>query len=172
MQILSKVLRSLSLAFLTGGSAAVVFAAVVLVKAATAKGVPMAEAAAVNAPVFIQYSKVALGAAAILGVAEILDFVKNTNKTKIDFSRYLFSALSIVAVCVFSLVIVPPMEKLLPDLVANHEQFHHLHEQSRAVFGASMLFAFVSLLLPIFKKEEKSGLINVQKPESNKAQVS
>ncbi len=171
MQTLSKLLRSLSLAFLTGGSSAIVFAAIVLVKAATAKGVPVNEAAAVNAPIFIQYSKVALGCAGVLVVSEILDFISNNNKSKIDFARYLFSILSVAAVAVFSLVIVPPMEQLLPDLANQHEQFHHLHEQSRAVFGASMLFAFVSMLLPIFKKE-KASASNLQSIENSKATVS
>lgn len=171
MQILSKLLRSLSLTFLTGGSSAIVFAAIVLVKAATAKGVPVAEAAAVNAPIFIQYSKVALACAGILLVSEILDFVSNASKSKIDYAKYLFSVLSVAAVAIFSLVIVPPMEQLLPDLANQHEQFRHLHEQSRAVFGTSMLFAFVSMLLPIFKKE-KNGIANIQSIENSKATVS
>lgn len=171
MQILSKILRSLSLVFLTGGSAAVVFAAVVLVKAAKAKGIPVEEAAAVNAPVFIQYSKIALVSAGLLGVGEILDFIKNTGKSKLDYARYIFSILSIVAVGIFSLGIVPPMEPMLADLAANREQFHQLHEQSRAVFGASMLFAFVSLLLPIFQKENKIST-QFSSPESNPARVS
>ena len=49
MELLGKILRTISLAMLFGGSVAIVFAAIVLVHAAKAHGVPIAEAAARNA---------------------------------------------------------------------------------------------------------------------------
>ncbi len=156
MQTFSKIMRLISLSLLTGGSAAVTFTAIVLVKAAVAHGVSVSEAATANAPIFLSYSKVAMGAAAILAIAELIDFNTLKLKTKLDHVRYMCSLVAIVCVAVFSFGIVPPMESLLPDIktVAEaREQFHHLHELSRAIFGASILFAFVSLLMPAFKKE-------------------
>ena len=44
------------------------------------------------------------------------------------------------------------MEKLLPDIKtdkAAHEKFHQLHETSRAVFGASIILALLSLVTPV-----------------------
>lgn len=171
MQILSKLMRNVSLAFLTGGSTATVIAAVVLVKAATAKGIPVAEAATANAPVFIAYSKVALGAALLLAVGEVIDFLKNNNKGKLEYARYIFSFLCIGTAAAFSLGITPQLEALLPD-IANvaeaHEQFHKLHELSRAVFGASILCGFVSLILPVFKKEGSQPQQSGAKQSENK----
>ena len=163
MQILSKILRGVSLAFLSGGSTATVIAAVVLVKTATAKGIPVAEAAAANAPVFIAYSKVALVCAGLLAVGEIIDFLKNSNKGKLDYFRYASSLFCIAGVAVFGLGITPQLGALLPDIASNpdaHEKFHKLHELSRAVFGASILGAFISLLLPLFKKDSSVVLPN------------
>ena len=160
MHTLSKILRLISLSLLSGGSAAVVFCAVVLVKAATASGVPVAEAAATNAPVFIQYSKVASVAALFLLVAELAGFSQTAQKGKLDLARFAASLACIVCVGIFAFGIVPPMERLLPDIktvTEAHEQFRHLHEASRSVFGASILFAFLSLILPVFKKEESDG---------------
>lgn len=156
MQILSRILRQISLALLSGGSTAIVFSAITLVKAATAKGIPVAEAAATNSPLFIQYSKVAFVAAAILIVAELLGFLKNASKTKLDYAQLACSLACFVAVCVFSFGIVPPMEQLLPDLGKVEEarqRFHDLHKISEKVFGASILFAYISLILPAFKRD-------------------
>ncbi|MBX9724438.1 MAG: DUF4149 domain-containing protein [Candidatus Obscuribacterales bacterium] len=156
MQTFSKIMRLISLSLLTGGSAAVTFTAIVLVKAAVAHGVSVSEAATANAPIFLSYSKVAMGAAVILAIAELIDFSSLKVKTRLDHVRYASSLLAIACVAVFTFGIVPPMESLLPDIktvTEAREQFHHLHELSRAIFGTSMLFAFVSLLLPVFKKE-------------------
>lgn len=169
MHTFSKVIRNLSLALLSGGSAAIVFAAIVLVKAATAHGVPVAEAAATNAPIFIHYGKIALAAAVLLAVAELLDFMRSARKSKLDYLRYGCDIVCIIAVGVYALGIVPPMERLLPDIKnvkEAHEQFRQLHEFSRAVFGTSILMAFISLILPCFKKDiEKSELKASNKEE-------
>jgi hypothetical protein len=165
MQTLSRILRQIALALLSGGSTAIVFAAITLVKAATAKGIPVAEAAATNSPVFIQYSKVAFAAAVVLAVGELIGFLKGANKTKLDYAQLVFSLGCIGAVCVFAFGIVPPMEQLLPSLNTVEQakqQFHDLHKISEKVFGASILFAYISLILPAFKRE---SLALSQKPK-------
>lgn len=175
MHILSKILRSLSLTILSGGSAAIVFAAVALVKAATANGVPVAEAAAANAPIFIHFAKVAFGAAVVLAIAELMDFRRPAPKSKLDYFRYASELISIICVCVYTFAIVPPMERLLPDIKTvedAHDQFRHLHEISRTVFGASILFAFISILIPAFKKEAKSSSKPADKGENQTANLS
>lgn len=160
MHTFSKVLRSLSLTLLSGGSAAIVFAAIALVKAATANGVPVAEAATANAPIFIHYAKIAFGAAMVLLLAEIMDFLRPVAKSKLDYARYAAGIACIACVCVYAFAIVPPMEKLLPTIktaAEAHEEFKRLHELSRAVFGASILFAFIDVLLPAFRKDRSSA---------------
>lgn len=161
MQTLSKVLRHISLALLSGGSTAIVFAAIVLVKAATAKGIPVHVAAATNSPLFIQFSKVAFGAAVVLSIGELLGFLKTAQKTKLYYAQLAFSLACVVAVCVFAFGIVPPMEQLLPDLgkvEQAREHFHQLHKISEKIFGASILFAYISLILPAFKKESVAAV--------------
>lgn len=146
--------RLLSLAMLFAGSASVVFVAVVLVKAAKANGVPVGEAAFRNAPAFISFSKVAVGAAIVLLFSESASFASNL-KAKIKLrksaiARYVCSCLCGLMVMVFGFALTPPMEKLLPEIKVSekaHEKFHGLHETSRAVFGASILFALAALVL-------------------------
>lgn len=164
MGTFTKIARTLSLVMLSGGSAAIVFAAVVLVKAATAKGIPVAEAATANAPLFIAYSRVALGSAIVLLIAEAIDLATNKNKTKLTNIRYASSLICAIAAFGFALGIVPPLEELLPMIAtdpAAHEKFHKLHEMSRMVFGVSILGGFLSTLLPLF---EKTGTTTIVKP--------
>lgn len=159
MKKLAAVLRLISLAILFGGSASIVFAAIVLVKTAVAAGVPQAEAAAANAPIFIHFAKVALGAAIGLLAAEAMDFATRSNKNKKDYIRYGASFASIAATMVFSLGLTPMMSELLPAIASNptaHEDFHKLHELSRLVFGGTIFFALVSLIMPVFSCEAKS----------------
>lgn len=159
IKALARLLRTASLAILSGGSCAIVFAAIVLVKAAQANGVPVAEAAAINAPVFLQFSKVALGASVILLIAELIGGLPNA-KNKLHLISSGASALCIIATLIFAFGIVSPMEQLLPDIrtvTAAQEQFHKLHELSRAVFGSVILFAFVSLLLPCLGNPRPNG---------------
>ncbi|MBY0550318.1 MAG: DUF4149 domain-containing protein [Candidatus Obscuribacterales bacterium] len=154
MHTTSKLLRTVSLALLFGGSSAIVFAAIVLVKAAQAKGVPVPEAAATNAPIFIHFSKIALGSAVVLLLSEIMDLFR-AEKTKLTVARYATSAVCIVSACVFALVIVPPLDALLPVINTDptaHKSFHDMHELSRAVFGVTIFSALLSLILPIFEK--------------------
>lgn len=151
----SQILRLLSLALLFGGSTAVVFVAVTLVRAAKANGMPVEEAAAVNAPAFIEYAKILAGAAIALLIGEGLDFAANQGKRgKLTLARYCTSALCVITAFVFSFAIVPPMDGLREQIksdAAAKAKFHELHEVSRGVFGATILFALISLLLPAFE---------------------
>lgn len=149
MLTLARIVRSLALAVLFAGSGAVVFAAVVLVKAATAAGVPVAAAAASNAPVFIHFGKVALAFAVLLVAAECVDLFGGGKKTLVMKARFCLSGMAAVLAMVYSLVIVPPMEQLLPQintLAAAHEEFQRLHELSRLVFGSSILASLLALV--------------------------
>lgn len=153
MLVLGRILRTLSLAILFGGSAIIVFAAIVLVKYATSHGLSTAEAAFNNAPLFIQYSKVMLGAAVVLLLGEGLDYAKRRDWSKLTIAQYTTSLLCVITAMIFSLGFVPPMEALLPNLKTDpqaHKMFTDLHESSRIIFGGSILFALASLILPIF----------------------
>lgn len=156
---LAAVLRLICLALLFGGSASIVFAAIVLVKTAVAAGIPQAEAAAANAPIFIHFAKVALGAAIGLLAAEALDFAMQANKSKATLVRYTASFAAVATTMVFALGLTPMMAELLPAVATNptaHEDFHKLHELSRMVFGSTILFALISLLTPALSGESRS----------------
>jgi len=157
MQKLSEILRLISLAVLSAGSAAVVFVAVTLVKTQHAQGVPISEAAAANAPAFIQFAKVATGAAIVLLVSEAMGFLALQKglvaKSKVTFGRMGASLLCAVAAFVFAFVFVPPMSELQPQMKndqAKYEEFQKLHKGSQGVFGATILLAFIALILPVF----------------------
>lgn len=153
MLLLGRILRTIALAVLFGGSAAIVFAAIVLVKTGVANGMTTAEAAFNNAPIFIHFSKVMLGAAVLLLLGEALDYAKRRDWSKLTIAQYATSLVCVIGAMIFSLGFVPPMEALLPSLktdAAAHQMFTHLHETSRIVFGATILCALASLLLPIF----------------------
>ena len=168
----SKVLRWVSLSLLFGGSVSVVVAAITLVKAAEAQGVPVAQAAATNAPVFIEFSKIALAAALALVIGESVDYASHRRLSNVLVLRYAASLLCAATAMVFSLGIVPSMEQLLPALKTNpaaHEEFHKLHETSRMVFGATILLALTSLLLPAFQNEPELVEGRVDSPQLEKA---
>jgi hypothetical protein len=153
MQKLSEVLRLISLSILFGGSAMVVFVAVTLVKSQTAQGIPVSEAAAANAPAFINYAKVLIGSSVALLIAEVLSLVSSKEKSKLFFARLASSAICIITAMIFSFAFVPPMEALQPLMKtdeAKAQEFHNLHENSRKVFGGTIIFALLSLLLPVF----------------------
>jgi hypothetical protein len=168
MSILAYVLRVISLSFLFGGSASIVFAAITLVKAAQAAGVPLTDAAAANAPMFYMYSTVVLVCSLALFTGEALDFVKQ-RKTK-DFklsnltnARYISSLLCIVACLVFTAAIVPQMKQLAPLIKKDetaHAAFVKLHSMSRIDFSIVIVCSLVSLLLPGF--ESKPAAIKTQ----------
>lgn len=154
MAKLSLILRLISLSFLFGGSATTVFVAIILVKAAEANGMPNAEAAAINAPAFIQFAKVVAVAAIGLLVSEFIDlYIMHREKKKVPMLtrlKVLSSAFCFVATFAFSFVIVPPMDELRTQIktdVAKKEEFDKLHKMSRMVFGGTILFALLGLIL-------------------------
>lgn len=139
----------------------IVFAAITLVKAAKEKGIPVADAAMSNVPIFIHFSTIALACAIGLLIAEALDFTKNKSAGKLSRFRWVSSAVAIVAAFILSLAIVPPMKDLIPQIRTNdqaHKQFESLHHSSEATFAAMILFSLISLILPAFEKRESLEL--------------
>ncbi len=167
---LSKILRLVSLAILFGGSAATVFAAVMLVKAATAQGIPVGEAATANAPVFINFAKVALGAGVALLVAECLDFTAHRKTNRLTMARYIVSCLCVGTTMIFALGITPMLAELLPSIKTDDKagaEFHSIHETSRAVFGATIFLALVSLILPVFESSSEPASCTAGKTDES-----
>ncbi len=153
MELLGKILRTISLAILFGGSAAIVFAAICLVKAATAQGISAELAAAGNAPVFIAYSKVNLIAGICLLIGESLDYARRRFWSKLTAAQYASSLLCVASTMIFALGIVPSMERLAPLVKTDpslHLEFRRLHESSRLVFSSTIALALISLILPVF----------------------
>ncbi|CAN5348528.1 hypothetical protein BH10CYA1_BH10CYA1_16960 [soil metagenome] len=149
----------------------IVFAVVTLVTAAKERGASVAEAAMNNAPVFLNFSVIALVCAVLLLIAEALDFMKNkASASKLVKARWATSLITVAATMVFSLGIVPPMKQLLPEIQTNQEareKFDGMHKSSERVFGIVILLALISLLLPAFDKS--GGLphrLSSDKPKS------
>lgn len=153
MELLGKILRTISLAMLFGGSIAVVFSAVVLVQAAKAKGIPVAEAAATNAPIFINYAWMNLGFGFALLLGESLDYAGRRLWTKLTIAQYAASLLCVATTMIFAFGLAQPMSRLMPELSTSEtarQEFHTMHNTSRTVFGGTIILALASLLLPIF----------------------
>lgn len=152
---ISKILRWISLSILFGGSASIVFAAIVLVKTAQSQGIPVLEAANANAPIFIHFSKISLIAGALLLLSECLHFAHTKHPGRLTVARYAASAVCVATTMVFTLGIVPPLEELRPLVntdVRAKQEFHRLHELSRMIFGLTIASALVSLLIPAFEE--------------------
>jgi len=152
LESLIRVLRVVSLAMLCAGSMGFVFAAVSGVKAAEKNGIPVAEAAAANAPVFILYAKGALVLCIFLLFVEFLDYWFNRKLDTARKLRFGSSAACFVSAAILAVAIVPRMEQLLPDLQTNeeiHSEFRGLHNQSRVVVSGVILFAFASIVIPL-----------------------
>lgn len=156
MSKFARILRLISLAMLFGGSTAIVFSAVTLIGAAKAQGIPAAEAAATNAPLFLEFSKIALIFAITLVVAEAIEIkgdLKSLEKgTKWRMARYFASIVCAICTFIFALAIVPQMQDLI-GLIKTDEaaklQFQKLHEASRMIFSGTIVFALASLVLPV-----------------------
>jgi sterol desaturase/sphingolipid hydroxylase (fatty acid hydroxylase superfamily) len=133
----------------------IIVSAITVVRAAQTQGMSIPEGAALNAPVFILFSKIALGAAFGLLLGESLAYAAERRMTKLDMARAATSVITMVCAMVFAFVFVPPMQDLLPRVktdAAAHAEFHKLHESSRGVFSVMMLSALLSLLIPVFAK--------------------
>lgn len=153
---LARILRLVSLAMLFGGGSAIVFAAITLVHAAKAQGVPVEEAARANAPIFLEFAKVAAAFAVALVVAEAVEIkgdLKNLEKRqKWPMARYFSSIVAAVAAFIFAFGVVPPMQELQPKLTTDETaraEFKRLHEISRSIFSAMIVFAMASLVIPV-----------------------
>lgn len=159
---LARILRLISLAMLSGGSTAIVFAAITLVNAAKAQGIEVHEAAAANAPVFIEYSKVALVFAVCLVISEAMeikgDLSRLEKKSRWPMARYFASTICAIATFIFCLGIVPPMEEVRVHMKTDEAaklEFDRLHSASRMVFATSIVFALVSLILPVLSSRSR-----------------
>ena len=74
---------------------------------------------------------------------------KGPKKSKLVLGRYAASVLCAITAFVFSFIIVPPMDDLRLEMKSDpaaKAKFHELHEVSRGVFGATILFGLISLL--------------------------
>jgi hypothetical protein len=160
MDTLGRILRTVALAILFGGSTAIVFAAITLVRhAVDTEGITRAEAAARNAPIFIGYAKINLACAFALLIGEALDYAKRRTWNKGTIAQYTCSLLCVITTMIFALGIVPPMAELLPHLkeVSAHEKFQQLHHVSQPLFGGTIILALISLILPIFGALKDQG---------------
>jgi Domain of unknown function (DUF4149) len=152
-------LRLIVVSILFAGSAAIVFAAITLVKAAVKDGLTVSQAAAANAPIFVGFSNVVLVASLVLVVCEWGHFRRTKQPGRIDYARYVASFLCFVCTIIFSLALIPNMESLRPTMkndTAAFQDFTRLHNVSRMVFGGTILFALLSLGLtdlPYKKKD-------------------
>jgi len=172
MSILAYVLRIISLAFLFGGSSSIVFAAITLVKAAQSAGVPIAEAAAANAPMFYMFSIVVAVCSLALLAAEAMDFMKERKATEFKLSsltkaRYLSSCLCVVAAIVLNVAIIPHMKKLAPTIKTDktaHAAFQKLHSVSRIDFSVIIVCSLISLLLPGFEQNKLQNAVAKETP--------
>jgi hypothetical protein len=150
--MLIRVLRVISLAILCAGSIGFVWGAMSGVTAAHQAGVPVAAAAAANAPVFVEYSKGVLVLAILLLFVEFLDYVVDRKVDRARKLRYVSSVLCFISAAVLALVIVPRMSELIPDIATKdeaHAAFQSLHNQSRGLVGGIILFAFASIVIPL-----------------------
>jgi hypothetical protein len=156
---LTAAVRLICLALLFGGSTAVVFTAIVLVKTAVAAGMSQTAAATANAPIFINFANVALGSAIGLLVVEALDFATQPAKSKSTYIRYAASFVTIATAMIFSLGLTPMMAELLPAIATNtdaHNEFHKLHTLSRMIFGGTIFCALIALITPALAGESRS----------------
>ncbi len=150
---LAKIMRLTSLSILFAGSAAIVFAAITLVKAAEAKGMTVSAAATANAPIFLHFSKVLAVVGVILLISEAADTLSIKKYTKTKLIQYAATALCCLCAFVFAFSIAPQMQDLLPSIASNldaQKAFHTLHETSRALFSGVIIFAWLSLIMPVF----------------------
>ncbi len=150
MNKLVETVRLLALSIIFGGSVAIVFVVINIAKEGHAAGLDTATIGLANAPLFIHFSKLALGAAIVLLVSEIADFFTNPEKSKCTFARYATSAASAILVIVFALGLTAPMADLLPKLKTDAEvgaKFDKLHHISQPVLGAAIALAIASIAM-------------------------
>jgi len=108
MNKIVETVRLLALSIIFGGSVAIVFVVINIAKEGHALGLDKATIGMQNTPLFIHFSKLALGAAIALLVSEIADFFTNPEKSKCTFARYGTSAASAILVLFFALGLTAP----------------------------------------------------------------
>lgn len=149
--------RLIALSILFAGSSAIVFAAVTFVRTARLAGMSTSYAASFNAPTFIAFSKVALAAAVVLVVTEIVEyFFVLAAASRLRAIRYGLDAGCFASALMFATAIVPAMEKLMPlmkDNAAAYAAFQNLHHWSQIYFSGIILCALLSLLTLAPKQE-------------------
>lgn len=156
MNKLVETVRLLALSIIFGGSIAIVFVVINIAKEGHAAGLDQATIGLANAPLFIHFSKLAMGAAIALIVSEVADFFTNPEKSKCTFARYGTSVLSAILVLVFALGLTAPMAAMLPQMKTDAEvgaKFDKLHHVSQPVLGTAMLLAIASLAMSGRKKK-------------------
>jgi hypothetical protein len=152
----ARILRLISLAMLFGGSTATVFAAITLISAAKAHGIAPLEAAATNAPVFIEFSKVAAIFALTLVIAEAIEIKGDLHSLegrnhKWRMGRYFASIACAICTFIFSFAVVPPMQQAMVQMKTNEvaqKEFTRMHKMSQIIFTGTIAFALVSLIIP------------------------
>ena len=150
MNKLVETVRLLALSIIFGGSVAIVFVVINIAREGRVAGLDTATIGLANAPLFIHFSKLALGAAIALIVSEVADFFTNPEKSKCTFARYATSALSAILVLVFALGLTAPMAEMLPSLKTDAEvgaKFDKLHHISQPVLGSAILLAIASIAM-------------------------
>lgn len=150
MNKLAETVRLLALSIIFGGSVAIVFVVINNAREGRAAGLDQATIGLANAPLFIHFSKLALGAAIALIVSEVADFFTNPEKSKCTFARYGTSTLSAIFVLFFALGLTAPMADMLPQLKSDAEvgaKFDKLHKISQPVLGAAIALAIASIAM-------------------------
>lgn len=156
MNKLIETVRLLALSIIFGGSVAIVFVVINIAKEGHALGLDKATIGMQNAPLFIHFSKLALGAAIALLIAEVADFFTNPEKSKCTFARYGTSAASAALVLFFALGLTAPMTDLLPKLKTDSSaeaEFSKLHKISQPVLGTAIALAIASIAMSGKKKK-------------------
>jgi hypothetical protein len=161
MSTLAYILRVIALAFLFAGTASITFAAITLVTAAHAQGVPIPQAAATNAPMFYMFGTVVFVNAILLLLGEALDYAAERRLPGVVKARDASSLICVAAAMVLKFGIIAPMQQLSPQIKDSqeaHAAFTKFHEASRIDFSIIIVCALISLLLPAFdSKKVASG---------------
>jgi hypothetical protein len=101
-----------ALSILFGGSTSIIFAAMALIHAAKERGIPIAQAATENAPMFTMFSAVVGVCALTLLLAESLHYAAHRSLTPMVKARYASSVICIAAAAVLNFGIIPGMEQI------------------------------------------------------------
>lgn len=150
---LSYILRVFALAVLFGGSIATIVAAITFVQAAALHNISTAAAAAANAPMFLQFSRMIMPCGFMLLAAESLDYAGERKLSWLIGARYAASFICIAATMILSFGIIPAMKDMhanIHDSAQAYAEWTKFHEASRIAFGIIILSSAISLIIPAF----------------------